>query len=88
MAYIVRVYETVGDMFDMDNPYPEALSFSFKDNSKDEVFAFVRTMADRHQKCVCIFHRKDTEEEMIRNASKEIFNDQRNKLVGDCKRGE
>lgn len=88
MAYIVRVYETVGDMFDMDNPYPEALSFTFKDNSKDEVFAFVRTMADRHNKCVCIFHRKDTEEEMIHRASQEIFNDHQKMLAGDRKKGE
>ncbi len=73
MAYIVRVYETAEDMLDMDKPYPESLEFTFKDNSKDEVFAFVRTMADRHLKCVCIFHQKDTEEEMIHRASEAIF---------------
>ncbi len=71
MAYIVRVSD---NKYGADGRSPYSMNFEFIDKNKEEAFAFVKSMADRHQKCVCIFHQKDTEKEMIHNASEAIFN--------------
>ncbi len=71
MAYIVRVSD---NKYGADGSSPYSMNFEFIDKHKEEAFAFVKNMADRHQKCVCIFHRNDAEGEMIHRASEAIFN--------------